>query len=51
MKRVVNDRYTPCDYAETVYKKLGIDTQQRLHLPDGRPIDFTEGGRPIRELF
>lgn len=48
---VVSDRYTPCDYAETVYHKLGIDTQQRLHLPDGRPIDFTEGGRPIRELL
>lgn len=48
----VTDRlYTPYDYAETIYRKLGIDTERRLHLPDGRPIDFSEGGRPIRELF
>ncbi len=48
---VVAQRYTPCDYAETLYRKLGIDTEQRLKMPDGRPIDFTEGGRPITELF
>lgn len=48
---VVQRRYTPYDYAETVYRKLGIDTQYRLTMPDGRPIDFTEGGRPIVELF
>ena len=48
---VVAQRYTPCDYAETIYRKLGIDTEQRLKMPDGRPIDFTEGGRPIMELF
>lgn len=48
---VVERRYTPCDYAETLYRKLGIDTEQRLKMPDGRPIDFTEGGRPIMELF
>jgi hypothetical protein len=48
---VVDALYTPYDYAETIYHKLGIDTQQRLRMPDGRPIDFTEGGRPIRELF
>lgn len=48
----VTDRlYTPYDYAETIYRKLGIDTERRLRLPDGRPLDFTEGGRPIRELF
>lgn len=44
-------RYTPYDYAETVYRKLGIDTDQRLHLADGRPVDFTAGGRPIEDLF
>ncbi len=48
---VIERRYTPCDYAETLYRKLGIDTEQRLKMPDGRPIDFTEGGRPIMELF
>ena len=48
---VLTDRYTPCDYAETIYHKLGIDTSARLKMAVGRPIDFTEGGRPIRELF
>ncbi|MCE9531091.1 MAG: DUF1501 domain-containing protein [Planctomycetes bacterium] len=48
---VLSDRYTPCDYAETIYHKLGIDTTARLKMADGRPIDFTEGGQPIRELF
>ena len=43
--------YTPYDYAETVYRKVGIDTDQRLKMPDGRPIDFSEGGRPIVEVF
>lgn len=48
---VLERRYTPYDYAETVYRKLGIHTDQRLRMPDGRPVDFTEGGTPIRELF
>lgn len=48
---VVDRRYTPFDYAETIYHKLGIDTATRLKMPDGRPVDFTEGGRPIAELF
>jgi hypothetical protein len=48
---VIDRRYTPCDYAETIYRKLGIDTAQRLKMPDGRPIDFSEDGQPIAELF
>ena len=48
---VSSQPYTPYDYAETVYRKLGIDTERRLTMPDGRPIDFSEGGRPIDELF
>lgn len=48
---VVEARYSPGDYAETIYRKLGIDTQARLRKPDGRPISFTDGGRPIVGLF
>ena len=47
---VVDRRYTPYDYAETIYTKLGIDTKSRLRKPDGRPVDFTDGGRPIKEV-
>jgi hypothetical protein len=48
---VLDRPYTPYDYAETIYRKLGIDTDLRLKLPDGRPVEFTEGGSPIAELF
>jgi hypothetical protein len=48
---VIDRRYTPYDYAETVYHKLGINTERRLSMPDGRPVDFSEGGKPIVELF
>jgi len=48
---VRDERYTPVDYAATVYRKLGIDTNQRLQLADGRPVDFTDEGRAIEELF
>ena len=48
---VVDAHYTPADYAETIYRKLGIDTTARLRRTDGRPVDFTADGRPIRELF
>ncbi|MDH3590082.1 MAG: DUF1501 domain-containing protein, partial [Gammaproteobacteria bacterium] len=48
---VVDARYRPADYAESIYRKLGIDTDTRLRRADGRPVDFTDGGRPIRELY
>lgn len=48
---VVESRYTPADYAETIYRKLGINTAARLRRPDGRPIDFTDSGRAIAGLF
>lgn len=48
---VVDQPHTPQDYAETVYRKLGIDTSKRLLGPGERPIDFTEEGRAIPELF
>ena len=48
---VTDRRYTPADYAETLYRKLGIDTAPRLKMPDGTPVDFTDQGRPIVELF
>lgn len=48
---VIDRPHTPEDYAETVYRKLGIDTAQRLRGPGDRPVDFTDGGKPIPELF
>lgn len=48
---VITRPYTPYDYAETIYRKLGIATERRLRMPDGRQVEFSEGGRPIAELF
>jgi hypothetical protein len=48
---VTDNRFTPYDYAETIYRKLGIDTHLRLKKPDGLPIAYSDGGRPIEELF
>ena len=48
----VTDRlYNPKDYAETIYRKLGINTSRAIDKPNGVSINLTEGGQPIRELF
>tara|TARA_Y100001934_G_scaffold234479_1_gene284563 strand:+ start:2196 stop:3650 length:1455 start_codon:yes stop_codon:yes gene_type:complete len=48
----VTDRlYTPMDYAETIYRKLGINSHQALQKPNAVAVNLTEGGNPIRELF
>lgn len=48
---VVEKPHSPEDYAETIYRKLGIDTAKQLKGPQERPVDFTAGGHPIPELF
>lgn len=48
---VIDGVCTPYDYAATVYAKLGIGDELRLKKADGRPVDMTFGGTPIRGLF
>lgn len=48
---VTADLFTPYDYAASVYAKLGIGDELRLKKADGRPVDLTFGGTPIRGLF
>jgi hypothetical protein len=48
---VVDDPHTPEDYAETVYRKLGIRTGLNLKGPGDRPVEFTPNGHPIPGLF
>jgi len=48
---VIDQPHTPQDYGETVYRKLGIRTGLNLRGPGDRPVDFTDGGRAIEELF
>ena len=42
---------TPRDLAATIYTLLGLDPQQRLNTPDGRPIPLTQDGQPIAQLL
>ena len=43
--------YSIEDYAATIYEKLGIDRQQPIYAPDGRPSLLARDGAPIPELF
>lgn len=43
--------YTIEDYAATIYEKLGIDRNDPLITPAGRPIYMAREGKPIPELF
>lgn len=42
---------TPRDLAATIYTLLGLDPQQILNTPDGRPIPLTQDGQPIAQLL
>lgn len=48
---VVDRAYHPEDYAETIYAKLGINTETMKLRALDRPTDFTVGGKAIPELF
>lgn len=39
------------DYAATLYEKLGIDRHRPLYTLSYRPVYFSHGGEPIKELF
>jgi len=39
------------DYLSTVYHQLGINSEDRLLAPGGRPIDIVRGGRVVKALI
>jgi hypothetical protein len=41
---------TPLDMTASVLDLMGINPQQILHTPLGRPVPLVDGGRPITEL-
>ena len=48
----VTDRpVTPRDMAATVLHALGINHEQVLHTPLGRPVPLVDDGKPVQELF
>jgi hypothetical protein len=42
---------TPADLAATVYTLLGIDPRQELVTADGRPVQISRDGQPLREIL
>lgn len=46
-----DNRYSPEDFAASLYAKLGVDPKSILHKRDGRPVQLVNGGAPIKELF
>ena len=42
---------SPENFASSLYKKLGIDPDQMLYTPQGRPTHLVSDPTPIQELF
>jgi Protein of unknown function (DUF1501) len=41
----------PENFVSTVYRKLGIDPDQMMHTPEGRPVHLVSDATPISELM
>ena len=44
---VLDTPYTPEDYAQTIYAKLGIDRDKPIYTSSNRPVFFGHAGHPI----
>lgn len=42
---------SPENFVSTIYRKLGIDPNQILYTPEGRPVHLVSDPTPIRELM
>lgn len=42
---------SPENFVSTIYRKLGIDPNQILHTPEGRPVHLVSDPEPISELM
>jgi len=42
---------SPENFVSTVYRKLGIDPDQMLYSPEGRPVHLVSDANPISELM
>lgn len=48
---VLDQAFTPDDYAATVYEALGIDLSQPVYTRENRPVFLAHDGRPISRLY
>jgi hypothetical protein len=47
----VDNVKSPENFVSTVYAKLGINPDQMLYTPNGRPTHLVSDPNPIRELM
>jgi uncharacterized protein (DUF1501 family) len=45
------DPYGPEDLCATMYRLLGINSEEEFYTPDGRPVKIVNNGRVIQELL
>lgn len=48
---VLDQAFTPDDYAATLYESLGVDLSTPVYTPENRPVYLAAEGRPISRLF
>jgi hypothetical protein len=48
---VLDQTFTPDDYAATVYESLGIDQATPVYTRENRPVFLAPEGRPIARLY
>jgi hypothetical protein len=46
----ISDPYGPADLAATICRLMGIDPEEELYTPDGRPVKIVNEGKVIQEL-
>ena len=49
-EKPADNPYGPEDLAATIYRQLGINSDEEFITPDGRPVKIVNQGRVIREL-
>jgi hypothetical protein len=50
-EKPASEPYGPEDLAATMYHLLGIDPEEELYTPEGRPVKIVNNGRVIHELL
>jgi len=45
------DPYGPEDLCATMYRLLGINSEEEFYTPEGRPVKIVNNGRVIQELL
>ena len=50
-EKPADDPHGPEDLAATIYRRLGIDSEEEFITPEGRPVKIVNGGRVMNALI